>query len=141
MTERKSAGEYTPAAQRSIDAQPDSYETSTDGTASVPSSDWPFGYTFSSPKTFGQTAISDARVNTVYDALADWLSEHPLRTSVTSADLDEYCELTRSAIGRGLGKLAEDGACPIALTQWSSGAGSSRIRWTVQRVTAGDGDE
>jgi hypothetical protein len=139
MTERKSAGEYTPAAQRSIDAQPDSYEISTDGTASVPSSDWPFGYSYSSPKTFGQTAISDARVNTVYDALAEWLSEHPLRTSVTSAGLAEHCEFTRSTIGRGLGKLAADDACPIALTRWS--AENNRGRWTVRRVTAGDSDE
>jgi hypothetical protein len=139
MTERKSAGEYTPAAQRSIDAEPDSYETSTNGTASVPSSDWPFGYTFSSPKTFGPTTISDARVNTVYDALAEWVAEHPLRTSVTSADLAEYCEFTRSTIGRGLGKLADDDACPIALMRWSSE--NNRGRWTVRRVTSGADDE
>jgi len=141
MTPNESAGEYTPAAQRRIDAEPNRYMDSTDGTASVPPSDWPFGYTYSSPKTPGTTAISDARVNTVYDALAEWLSAHPLRTSVTSADLAEYCEFTRSTIGRGLGALAEDDACPIELTQWSSGAGSSRIRWSVQRVPAGDSDE
>ena len=137
MTERKPAGEYAPAAQSSIDADSDSYTATNDG-PNVPSSDWPFGYTFSRPKTSGATAISDARVNAVYDALRDWLSEHPLRTSVTSADLAEYCEFRRSTIGRGLGALAEDDACPIELTQWSSGAGSSQIRWTVQRVTAGD---
>jgi hypothetical protein len=142
MTERKSAGEYAPAAQRRIDAEPDSYTaTNDDGPTADPSSDWPFGYTFSSPKTSGATAISDARVNAVYDALDDWLSEHPLRTSVTSADLDDECAYTRSAIGRGLDKLAADDDCPIELTQWSSGAGSSRIRWTVRRVTVGDGDE
>jgi len=139
MTERKSAGEYTPAAQRSIDADPDSYETSTDGTASIPSSDWLFGYTFSSPKTFGQVAISDGRVTAVYDVLADWLAAHPMRSSVTSADLVDECEYNRSTIGRALGALAEDDACPIALTRWS--AENNRGRWTVRRVTAGDSDE
>ena len=126
MTERKSAGEYTPAAQSSIDAQPSSYTASTDDRQSLQQSDWPFGYTYSSPKTPGGTAISDARVNTVYDALREFLTAHPLRTSVTSADLAEHCEFTRSAIGRGLGKLADDDNCPIELTQWSAPGGSGR---------------
>ena len=140
MTERKSAGEYAPAAQRRIDAESDSYAATNDGPDS-PSSDWPFGYTYASPKTPGSGAISDARVTKIYDALVEFLADHPLRTSVTSADLAAYCEFRRSTIGRGLGKLADDDSCPIALTQWSSGAGSSPIRWTVKRVTSGDSDE
>jgi len=111
----------------------------TDGTTADPSSDWPFGYTFSRPKTPGPGAISDARVNRIYDALRDWLSEHPLRTTVTSADLAEYCEYRRSTIGRGLGKLADDDSCPITLERWT--AENNRGRWSVERATAGDVDE
>jgi len=138
MTERKSAGDYAPAPQRSIGAQADNYAATNDGPDS-PSSDWPFGYSFSSPKTPGSGAISDVRVTRIYDALAEFLADHPLRTTVTSADLAEYCEYRRSTIGRGLGKLADDDACPIALERWT--AENNRGRWSVERVTAGDGDE
>jgi len=139
MQSNESAEEYAPATKEGTASTDDSYDASTDGTASVPSSDWPFGYTFSSPKTFGQVAISNGRVTAVYDVLADWLAAHPMRSSVTSADLVDECEYNRSTIGRALGALAEDDACPIALTRWS--AENNRGRWTVRRVTAGADDD
>jgi hypothetical protein len=141
MTERKSGADYTAPQQRSTASTDDSYDASTDDKPNLSSADWPFGYSYSSPKTPGPTSISDARVTTVYDALATWLSEQPLRSSVTSANLVEECDYTQSTVGRALSALADDDACPIELTQWSSGAGSSPIRWEVRRVTSGDSDE
>jgi len=141
MTERKSAGEYTPATKERTASTDDSYETGTDDRQSLPSSDRPSGYTYASPKTPGGTAITDARVTTVYDALREYLSEHPLSTSVTSADLVDGCQYTQSTIGRALRKLADDDGCPIALTLWSAPGGNNRARYTVQRESVGAGDE
>jgi len=126
MTEHKCGADYAAPRERSI--------------GSEPAENWPFGYTFSSPKTPRERAIPDARVNEVYDVLTEWLDDHALRTSVSSADLVDECHCSQFQIGRALSALADDEQCPIELELWSAEGGNGRARYIIQRST-GDADE